>query len=145
MSRRQKEMVSGSMTKLTVRASPGCRLICSKPLSCRTGRVTLARRSWMYICTVSTPALVKEDGTQAQLGDELDFKVIEFNKDTQRIILSHSRTYEEAQREARKAKKAATAPRKEAAPAIQNKAAGTTLGDLDALAALKADLENNNK
>ncbi|MBR3455807.1 MAG: 30S ribosomal protein S1 [Bacteroidaceae bacterium] len=86
--------------------------------------------------------LVKEDGTQAQLGDELDFKVIEFNKDTQRIILSHSRTYEEAQREARKAKKAA-APRKEAAPAIQNKAAGTTLGDLDALAALKADLENN--
>ena len=88
--------------------------------------------------------LVKEDGTQAQLGDELDFKVIEFNKDTQRIILSHSRTYEEAQREARKAKKAA-APRKEAAPTIQNKAAGTTLGDLDALAALKADLENNNK
>jgi len=86
--------------------------------------------------------LVKEDGTQAQLGDELDFKVIEFNKDTQRIILSHSRTYEEAQREARKVKKAA-APRKEAAPAIQNKAAGTTLGDLDALAALKADLENN--
>ena len=88
--------------------------------------------------------LVKEDGTQAQLGDELDFKVIEFNKDTQRLILSHSRTYEEAQREARKAKKAA-APRKEAAPTIQNKAAGTTLGDLDALAALKADLENNNK
>ena len=86
--------------------------------------------------------LVKEDGSQAQLGDEIEFKVIEFNKDTQRIILSHSRTYEEPQREARKQKKAA-APRKEAAPAIQNKAAGTTLGDLDALAALKADLENN--
>ncbi len=88
--------------------------------------------------------LVKEDGTQAQLGDELDFKVIEFNKDTQRIILSHSRTFEEAQREARKAKKTA-APRKEATPTIQNKAAGTTLGDLDALAALKADLENEGK
>jgi len=86
--------------------------------------------------------LVKEDGSQAQLGEELDFKVIEFNKDSHRIILSHSRTFEEAQREARKAKKAAAAPRKEAAPSIQNKAASTTLGDIDALAALKADLEN---
>ena len=93
--------------------------------------------------------LVKEDGSQAQLGEELEFKVIEFNKDAKRIILSHSRIFEDVQRaEAKEAKKAATAAKKatrqpkEQAPAIQNKAASTTLGDLDALAALKANLES---
>ncbi len=92
--------------------------------------------------------LVKEDGSQAQLGEELDFKVIEFNKDAKRIILSHSRIYEDVQRaEAKEAKKAAAAAKKttrqpkEQTPTIQNKAASTTLGDLDALAALKANME----
>ncbi len=92
--------------------------------------------------------LVKEDGSQAQLGEELEFKVIEFNKDAKRIILSHSRIFEDVQRaEAKEAKKAAAAAKKatrqpkEQAPVIQNKAASTTLGDLDALAALKANME----
>ena len=91
--------------------------------------------------------LVKEDGTQAQKGEKLQFKVIEFNKDSKRIILSHSRIFEDVQRaearEAREAKKAtrkAAAP-KEEAPAIQNQAASTTLGDLDALAELKAKMK----
>lgn len=83
--------------------------------------------------------LVKEDGSQAKLGEELDFKVIEFVKDTKRIILSHSRTFETAKEEAKPARK--HAPKKEAAPAINNVAASTTLGDIDALAALKAKLE----
>ena len=90
--------------------------------------------------------LVKEDGSQAQLGEKLQFKVIEFNKESKRIIHSHSRIYEDAQRaEAREAKKAArqNAPKrqKEEAPVIQNQAASTTLGDLDALAALKAKMQ----
>ena len=88
--------------------------------------------------------LVKEDGSQAQLNEKLQFKVIEFNKESKRIILSHSRIYEDVQRaEAREAKKATkrTATRKEEAPAIQNQAASTTLGDLDALAALKAKMQ----
>ena len=87
--------------------------------------------------------LVKEDGTQAQLGETLDFKVIEFNKDSKRIILSHSRIYEDAQRAAKRAEKA-SAPRRQKteAPAVQNQAASTTLGDIDALAALKAKMEN---
>ena len=96
--------------------------------------------------------LVKEDGSQAQLGEELEFKVIEFNKDAKRIILSHSRIFEDAARaEARAAKKAAATEKKaarqpkEAAPAIQNKAASTTLGDIDALAALKANMESEKK
>ncbi len=86
--------------------------------------------------------LVKEDGTQAQLGEELEFKVIEFVKETKRIILSHSRTFEEAKEEkkAPRANRHAT-QKKEEAPAINNVAAGTTLGDLDALAALKAKME----
>ncbi len=89
--------------------------------------------------------LVKEDGTQAAQGETLQFKVIEFNKDSKRIILSHSRIFEDiAKAEARAEKKAArkAAPKKEEEkPAIQNQAASTTLGDIDALAALKEQLE----
>ena len=84
--------------------------------------------------------LAKEDGTQAQLGEELEFKVIEFVKETKRIILSHSRTFEEAKEDTKKAARK-RAPKKEDAPVINNVAAGTTLGDLDALAELKAKLE----
>ncbi len=96
--------------------------------------------------------LVKEDGSQAQLGEELEFKVIEFNKDAKRIILSHSRIFEDVARaEARAAKKAAAAEKKasrrdkEETPVIQNKAASTTLGDIDALAELKASMEAEQK
>ena len=83
--------------------------------------------------------LVKEDGTQAQLGEELPFKVIEFVKDTKRIILSHSRTFEQAKEDTKPSRKHSA--KKEAAPAINNIAASTTLGDLDALAELKAKME----
>ena len=90
--------------------------------------------------------LVKEDGSHAQLNEKLQFKVIEFNKDSKRIILSHSRTFEDVQRaEARAEKKAASAnkksAKKEETAAIQNQAASTSLGDIDALAALKAKME----
>ena len=85
--------------------------------------------------------LVKEDGSQAQQGEELEFKVIEFNKDSKRIILSHSRTFEDAQREEKRATRKAAAPKKSDAPKIENVAASTTLGDLDVLANLKAQME----
>ena len=96
--------------------------------------------------------LVKEDGSQAQLGETLDFKVIEFNKDSKRIILSHSRIFEDVARaEAKAAKKAESAakkasrPQKEQAPVIKNVAASTSLGDIDALAALKAQMTDEAK
>ena len=90
--------------------------------------------------------LVKEDGSQAQLDEKLPFKVIEFNKDAKRIILSHSRIFEDAQKAEEKAeKKAKKAAKKEDAPMIQNQAASTTLGDIDALAALKEQLEEGKK
>ena len=84
--------------------------------------------------------LVKEDGTQAALGEELPFKVIEFNKDSKRIILSHSRTFEDAQREEKRAAKKPRA-KKEEAIKIENQPASTTLGDIDVLAQLKAQME----
>ena len=93
--------------------------------------------------------LVKEDGSQAQLDEKLQFKVIEFNKEAKRIILSHSRIFEDAAKAEEKAeKKAASAKKstkKEDAPAISNQAASTTLGDIDALAALKEQMESDNK
>ena len=87
--------------------------------------------------------LVKEDGSQAQLDEKLEFKVIEFNKEAKRIILSHSRIFEDAAKAEEKAEKKAkkTSTKKEETPMIQNQAASTTLGDIDALAALKEQLE----
>ena len=91
--------------------------------------------------------LVKEDGTQAKLGDELDFKVIEFNKDNKRIILSHSRIAEDATKAERRAANAGRRAEKRqqpetvAAPAIEK----TTLGDLGALQALKEKMQKEEK
>ena len=88
--------------------------------------------------------LVKEDGTQAKLNEKLDFKVIEFNKDSKRIILSHSRIAEDANKPERREKPAARkAPKAEAVatPAIEK----TTLGDLGALQALKEQMQKEEK
>ena len=85
--------------------------------------------------------LVKQDGTQAQLGEVLPFMVIEFVKDTKRIILSHSRTFEEVKEEPRRQRPAAPGKPKGDAAAINNVAAGTSLGDLGVLADLKKKME----
>ena len=89
--------------------------------------------------------LVKEDGSHAKVEEKLSFKVIEFNKESKRIILSHSRIFEdevkaekaekaEVKKPKRASKKAEEAPA--AAPAVEK----TTLGDIEALAALKEQL-----
>ena len=86
--------------------------------------------------------LVKEDGTQAQKGEELDFQVIEFVKDSKRIILSHSRTFEpEKELEEKKARTAKRPAAKKDDASINNVAASQSLGDFDALANLKAQME----
>ena len=85
--------------------------------------------------------LAKEDGTQAAAKETLNFKVIEFNKEAKRIILSHSRIFEdEAKAEVKKAAKKAAKVEKaeEAAPATAIEK--TTLGDIEELAALKEKL-----
>jgi small subunit ribosomal protein S1 len=91
--------------------------------------------------------LVKEDGTQAQADEKLNFKVIEFNKDSKRIILSHSRIFEdEARAEKAEAKKAAKKAKvAEEAPVMSTPIEKTTLGDISALAALKEKLAKEGK
>lgn len=97
--------------------------------------------------------LVKEDGTQAKLDEKLPFKVIEFNKGSKRIILSHSRIAEDAQRAEKRAERAGSSRRtfrrgekeeREEAPQLAPMEK-TTLGDLDALQALKEQLKNEGK
>ncbi|MBO4369847.1 MAG: 30S ribosomal protein S1 [Paludibacteraceae bacterium] len=87
--------------------------------------------------------LVKADGSQAKVNEKLPFKVIEFNKDAKRIILSHTRTFEEGDKaEATEKKATKKAAKKEEAPALEK----TTLGDIEGLAALKDALtESENK
>jgi len=88
--------------------------------------------------------LVKEDGTQAKVDEKLNFKVIEFNKDNKRIILSHSRIFEDEARAEkaaeRKAKRQAKKQEEAPAAAATTPLERTTLGDLEALAALKEKL-----
>ncbi len=83
--------------------------------------------------------LVKEDGSQAKQGEELSFKVIEFNKNSRRIILSHSRTFEDEKEDVKPARKHSA--KKQDTPVINNVAASTSLGDLDVLAELKQKME----
>ena len=97
--------------------------------------------------------LIKEDGSMAKVDEKLNFKVIEFNKEAKRIILSHSRIHEDvakaaaaeaaaAEKEEKKAKKAA---KKEEQPAT-TQLEKTTLGDIQSLSDLKDQLkEEENK
>ena len=94
--------------------------------------------------------LVKEDGSQAQLDEKLEFKVIEFNKDAKRIILLTAVSSKMLQRQRKELKRrlllrSQPGKREDVAPAIQNQAASTTLGDIDALAALKEQMEAGKK
>ena len=100
--------------------------------------------------------LIKEDASPALLDEKLNFKVIEFNKDSKRIILSHSRIFEDEQRaEARKEREATEGVEKKAAPKRAKKEKEevisqqvmekTTLGDISELAELRDKMEEANK
>ncbi|MCB9334689.1 MAG: 30S ribosomal protein S1 [Flavobacteriales bacterium] len=91
----------------------------------------------------------KEDGSTAKVDEKLNFKVLEFNKNAKKIVLSHTQLFKEAEAEERaekkaKAKSAASAASK-AVKKNNDNVEKTTLGDLDALSALKADLEKGEK
>ncbi|MDR0413051.1 MAG: 30S ribosomal protein S1 [Dysgonamonadaceae bacterium] len=92
--------------------------------------------------------LVKEDGSQARLDEKMNFKVIEFNKDSKRIILSHSRIFEdeqraEAKKEANTEKRVTKRSKKEREEIISQPLEKTTLGDISELAELKSKMEGN--
>lgn len=98
--------------------------------------------------------LVKEDGSSAKLDEKLNFKVIEFNKDAKRIILSHSRIHEDEQRATRHESNNSnrsndnnnngsnnSRPNRERKPKLENQnIEKTTLGDLDVLSSLKQEM-----
>ncbi len=87
--------------------------------------------------------LIKEDGTTAQADEKIDFKVIDFSKEAKKIILSHTRIFEDAKKEEVTAKKKTTKKSTKAEPA--QKMEKTTLGDVSDLAALKDKMELNEK
>ncbi len=90
--------------------------------------------------------LVKEDGTPVKLEDKLDFKVIEFNKSAKRIIVSHSRVYEDEKRTDESSKRRSeNRSAKKAMKTTTDNAEKTTLGDISDLAALKTQMEANEK
>lgn len=83
--------------------------------------------------------LEKEDGSQVEVGESLDFRVTEFSKDDKRIVLSHTATFREEAKAAKKS--AAQAGKKNDAVEIPAQAEKSTLGDIDALAELKEKME----
>jgi len=104
------------------------------------GAVIILEEGVEAFCT--TRHLQKEDKSPVAVGDKLNFKVIEFNRDAKRILVSHLRTWEERKEAPAKAKKAAKAEE----PALElPKVEKTTLGDLSVLADLKASMEAEEK
>ncbi|MDB2702339.1 30S ribosomal protein S1 [Flavobacteriaceae bacterium] len=85
------------------------------------------------VAFVPSRHLEKEDGSKVGLGEEIDFKIIEFNKDFKRVVASHTAIFREEER-----KNIRTATKKMQAENAEK----TTLGDLDALANLKEQMDN---
>jgi small subunit ribosomal protein S1 len=92
---------------------------------------------------------VKEDGTSLKVDDTQEFKIIEFNKENKRLVISHSRIWEEAKEEARKdesnARKKDAKSASNAVKKVKDSVEKSTLGDLDVLAQLKEQMEGGDK
>jgi len=88
--------------------------------------------------------IIKEDGTKGLVEEKLPFKVIEFSKEGKKIVVSHSRVYEDAKKQQEGEKKKAPKKTKQDATA-QAKVEKTTLGDISELAALKSEMEEKEK
>ena len=95
---------------------------------------------------VTPKHLVKEDGSPAKVDEKMEFKVIEFNKSSKRIILSHSRIFEDVKKgEDTTEKKSKGSSTQKAVKKLKDNLEKTTLGDISELAALKTELEENQK
>ena len=104
--------------------------------------------------------LRKEDGANAKVEDTLEFKVIEFNKDAKKIVVSHTRMFEEGEDRPTTTSPSTSAGKpgakkggstgggsatSQAVKAINSSSEKSTLGDLDALTALKKSMEDEGK
>jgi small subunit ribosomal protein S1 len=95
---------------------------------------------------VTPKHLVKEDGNTAKVDEKLDFKVIEFSKSSKKIILSHSRVFEDEKKDEEAAeRKQKSATNKKAVKKIKSNLEVTTLGDISELASLKNEMEEEQK
>ncbi len=93
---------------------------------------------------VTPKHLIKEDGTTAKVEEKLQFKVIEFSKSAKKIVLSHTRVFEDDKKDSENAeRKAQAAATKKATKKIKANLEKTTLGDITELAALKEEMEKN--
>ncbi|MBW6479401.1 MAG: 30S ribosomal protein S1 [Bacteroidales bacterium] len=96
-----------------------------------------------------TRHIVKEDGTAAKMDETLDFKVIEFNKESKKIVVSHSKVYQDVQNQEKASavaeKRSQEKTTKKAVKKIKDTMEKTTLGDLDVLANLRSDMEKSEK
>ena len=96
-----------------------------------------------------TRHIVKEDGSPAKMDETLDFKVIEFNKESKKIVVSHTKVFQDVksaeravETSERKAKEKST---KSAVKKLKDNIEKTTLGDLSVLANLKSEIEKTEK
>ncbi len=95
---------------------------------------------------VSPRHLLKEDGSKIKVDEKLPFKVLEFNKSAKRIVLSHTRVFEDEKRtEERKGKKTERDQTKKETRKLKANLEKTTLGDISDLAALKTEMEKNQR
>ena len=92
--------------------------------------------------TCSIKNLQKQDGTTANVGEKLPFKVVEFNKSNKKIILSHTKTWEEPKKEESRRESEST---QSAMKKIKTNLEKTTLGDIAQLADLKSKMEQEAK
>ena len=89
---------------------------------------------------VSNKHLAKEDGSNVQVEEKLPFKVIEFNKEAKKIVLSHRRVYEDDKKEQERAQ---TQKTRKNVKKVNKNVEKTTLGDISDLASLKSEMEGN--
>ena len=86
---------------------------------------------------VSAKNLQKEDNSKAEVGDSLEFKVLEFSKDDRRIVLSHKSMWSVEEEVAAAARKKMPPPKGKSIQNINQQSEKSTLGDIEALSALK--------
>jgi small subunit ribosomal protein S1 len=95
---------------------------------------------------VAQKHMLKEDGSKIRADDKLEFRVLEFNKSAKRIVLSHTRVFEDKHRKSEDGqKRAAETETKRAARKLKSSLEKTTLGDISELAALKTEMEQHEK
>ncbi len=92
----------------------------------------------------TTKTLKKEDGTIVEVGESIDFGVVDFVKEDKKIILSHIMTYQKQEEKKKKAKSGAGG-NGEAIKKLNRDSEKSTLGDLDALSALKQQMEGGSQ